>query len=458
MVAKRRPVNNVIDIAPVAPFKVGYQEVPLDGLVAAADNPRRDVGDVSELAASMSALIVGADGQERPTGILQPLVATPRNGRLLIVAGHRRHAAAKLAGLSTAPVIVREMSELERVAAMIVENCQRKDLSVTEEAQGFRQLEVLSWSQRQIAAGVGCGQSHVSKRLALLELPTEVLAKVDSGGIKVADAEALTRLVPYPKKLKQIVDPVLKHGAPLYNIDWRVRQAVESARVGEKIADVKKKLKAAGLTLVKHEGHPSYGFRPPEGVFRIGDGWDELPLDAKQHKKEPCHAVGIDPKSGKVIPLCQDRSQHPGVKTRGEKQRGGRVVPTRDDKTLGLLRELRQVRQAFALELVVRSLSRLEGTDILLDAVLEDCDWGKLEAVAGQFGIRAENPTDLRDLVRASSNVLPIVAGAALLVRLEQGFPEHAPRWGARDVAMLELLAKHGYAPSALERKRTEPK
>jgi ParB/RepB/Spo0J family partition protein len=103
-----------------------YQELPTELVRPAPDNLRRRVGDVSDIVASI------------PThGIIEPLVVAPQDdGTYLIVAGHRRHAAAVKAELETVPCIVRPMTDEERVLAALIENGLRNDLRVTEEASG----------------------------------------------------------------------------------------------------------------------------------------------------------------------------------------------------------------------------------------------------------------------------------------------------------------------------------
>ena len=104
-----------------------YQDLPTEAVRPAEDNLRRRVGDVSDIVASI------------PThGIIEPLVVSPQDdGTYLIVAGHRRHAAAVKAGLDTVPCVVRSMSDEERVLAALIENGLRHDLRPTEEAGGY---------------------------------------------------------------------------------------------------------------------------------------------------------------------------------------------------------------------------------------------------------------------------------------------------------------------------------
>ena len=185
-----------------------FELVEIHRLVGAADNLRRDVGNVTELASSM-----------RSIGVLEPLLVTPTVDGFAVVAGHRRLAAARKVGLEVVPCVIREMTEVERVVAMVVENEQRSDLSPIESAEGYFRLIDMGVTQKDLAKKVGRSSKHVGSRLALLELPRRVRAQVHSGRLTLAAATALLELVDQPDVIEQIAggDPadveraVLRH-------------------------------------------------------------------------------------------------------------------------------------------------------------------------------------------------------------------------------------------------------
>ncbi|WP_344004080.1 ParB/RepB/Spo0J family partition protein [Nocardioides lentus] len=160
-------------------------DVLVDELHPDPDNPREDVGDVAELAASMEV-----------AGLLQPIVArrvvaAGQPPRLVVVAGHRRLAAAKHLGWTRVACIVRrDMPADEVLAAMLIENGQRAGLDPIEEARALRRLahDQRAGSHQQIARLVGRTQVHVSGRLALLELSAEDQAAVRAGELSVVAA------------------------------------------------------------------------------------------------------------------------------------------------------------------------------------------------------------------------------------------------------------------------------
>lgn len=169
------------------------KHIALDHLVGHADNPseRLDFQSISELADSI-----------REHGILQPLIVTEHltdPDRWTILAGHRRAAAARLAGLHQVPCVARHGLDEdvdEQVVVMLVENCQRKDLAPMERAE---MLGVLRDKQKltlvEIARRTGLSESRVSDSLALLELDADSRAGVRSGEVGVGRATEAVRQV-----------------------------------------------------------------------------------------------------------------------------------------------------------------------------------------------------------------------------------------------------------------------
>ncbi|MBR5826280.1 MAG: ParB/RepB/Spo0J family partition protein [Clostridia bacterium] len=156
------------------------------------DNPRKDVGDVSELAESI-----------KSQGIMQNLTVVPfvskfnpgikREGDYTVIIGHRRLAAAKKAGLREVPCAIVEMSEKEQIATMLSENMQRVDLSVSEEVQGIQMLLDLGDSVNDITKLTGFSESKVRQRMKLGKLSAEELGKCKGGTlqdfVKIAEIE-----------------------------------------------------------------------------------------------------------------------------------------------------------------------------------------------------------------------------------------------------------------------------
>jgi ParB family chromosome partitioning protein len=178
-------------------------------------NPRVDAGDVVDMAASIAAvgvleplLVAHASAMQASDDSL-PLIAADD---FIVIAGHRRLEAAKLAGVTTVPCIVRDdLVGPEADIAMIVENVHREDLTPVEEARSYQRLvDVHGKSQRDIAGLVGRNQSHISKRLQLLALPADLQAKVGTDQLSIDDAVTIAKVADNPAAMKAIA------GRPAY--------------------------------------------------------------------------------------------------------------------------------------------------------------------------------------------------------------------------------------------------
>jgi ParB family chromosome partitioning protein len=133
----------------------------------------------------------------REHGVLQPLIVTPgdMDGRYVLIAGERRLEAARLAGLTSVPVLVRQASDQQRLELAIIENVQRSDLSALEQAEAYRQLaEDFDLSHEDIAARVGKSRVAVTNTLRLLKLPDVIKNALIEGRVSEGHARALLAL------------------------------------------------------------------------------------------------------------------------------------------------------------------------------------------------------------------------------------------------------------------------
>lgn len=152
------------------------------------DQPRKtfDENALSELADSIA-----------QHGILQPLVVRPMsNGTYQLVAGERRWRAARIAGLTEVPVIIKELTDEETIEIAMVENLQREDLNPLEEALGYRyMMDELKITQEEAAEKVGKSRPVIANALRLLKLPNEVQDMVRDNVISSGHARALLGFV-----------------------------------------------------------------------------------------------------------------------------------------------------------------------------------------------------------------------------------------------------------------------
>ena len=155
----------------------------VDLLYPHPDNPRKKLGDLTELSESIKAM-----------GVMQNLTVVPRveePGTYTIIIGHRRHGAAKKAGLCELPCVIVEMSEQEQIATMLLENIQRSDLTAYEQAKGFQMMMDFGDSVSQIVEKTGFSESTVRRRLKMAELDEETLEKVSARQLSLGDFDKL---------------------------------------------------------------------------------------------------------------------------------------------------------------------------------------------------------------------------------------------------------------------------
>ena len=128
-------------------------------------------------------------------GILQPIVVRKAGAGYELIAGERRLRAAKLAGLATIPVVVRDTDDADTLREALIENIHREDLGPIELAEAFRQLlEELGLKQEELADRVGVSRSHIANTIRLLQLPIDVQQLLTDGKLQAGHARALLTL------------------------------------------------------------------------------------------------------------------------------------------------------------------------------------------------------------------------------------------------------------------------
>jgi ParB family chromosome partitioning protein len=190
MAARKTGLGRGLDaLIPVERPGSGYAILPLDRISPNPHQPRShfDEESLTSLADSI-----------REVGVLQPVVVRPGDGEgtYLLVAGERRCRAARLAGLSEVPVIIRDnVDDPASLTEALIENVQREDLSPLEEAAGYRDLmENYAMTHEQIAGRVGKSRSGVTNTLRLLQLPAAIQGMLGRGELAAGHARALLGL------------------------------------------------------------------------------------------------------------------------------------------------------------------------------------------------------------------------------------------------------------------------
>jgi ParB family chromosome partitioning protein len=194
--------------------------IPVENLEPSPYQPRGDM-DVAALADLADSI--------RARGILQPLLARPhpsQAGKFQIIAGERRWRASQQAGLHEVPVLIRELTDMETMAAALVENLQRQDLNAIEEAEGYKRLfDEFGMTQEVLAESVGKSRSHIANTLRLLNLPPTVREEVKKGALSAGHARAL---LAHPEPTKAAL-AVIARGLNVRQTEALVKGKTENA-------------------------------------------------------------------------------------------------------------------------------------------------------------------------------------------------------------------------------------
>src|SRR5436190_935848 len=159
-------------------------------------------------------------------GVLQPLIVRPlRDGRYELIAGERRWRAARSAGLETVPALVRDGDEARRLETALIENVAREDLNAVDEARACATLvEDLGISKEELARRLGRSRPAISNLIRLLDLPTDVLERIESGALSEGHGRAIL--------LADGVDVRRRLARDAAAAGWSVRETERRARGG----------------------------------------------------------------------------------------------------------------------------------------------------------------------------------------------------------------------------------
>lgn len=183
----RHDSHYVEELAKHRPQQIG-RLIPIDKIDPNPDQPRTEIGDLTELTASIS-----------EKGVLEPLLVKPSRvtGRWMIIAGERRWRAATAAGLTEVPCIEMEIDDRAVAEIALIENMQRKDLTIWEEADGLKSLcEKFGYSHEDVARKVGKSRTTVTEVVSIASIPDDVRELCRNAGISAKSV--LLQLVRQP--------------------------------------------------------------------------------------------------------------------------------------------------------------------------------------------------------------------------------------------------------------------
>lgn len=274
--------------------------IPIDKLFPHPDNPRKELGDLTELAASIKA-----------NGVFQNLTVVKKfgeitkkwNGSYTIIIGHRRCAAAKLAGLTELPCVVAEMTPHEQLSTMLLENMQRSDLTVYEQAQSFQMLIDMGESVDSVASKTGFSSGTVRRRLKMTELDQKVLKQVSSRPLSLGDFDKLAQIEDLAARNKCLED--IGTG----NFNQSIEKELKKQAIRKALPDVKERIKALkakkisrnetwsskydaiGQKIYLHDWQQDQALLPKEGkrklFYHLDEDYGELRFYVEHQKAKP---------------------------------------------------------------------------------------------------------------------------------------------------------------------------
>lgn len=230
-------------------------ELPIDAIAPNPQQPRKDFDDkaLQDLAASL-----------RQSGVLQPVVVRRLGDGYQLIVGERRWRAAKLAGITRIPAVIREVSDAQSLELALVENLLREDLNPMEEAEAYqRLLAEFGWTQEELAQRVARDRSSVANCLRLLKLPELIQADLRAGRLTMGHARALLSL-DSPAEQLRLREEILAHSWSVRTTEHgvqakRARPVRRQLRRSPELAAVEDALRVALATRVRLVGSERTG-------------------------------------------------------------------------------------------------------------------------------------------------------------------------------------------------------
>lgn len=212
--------NEIIDIEKEEVIDIDLKEIQPNPF-----QPRRhfDEQSLKELSESI-----------RSNGVLQPVIVKKVSSGYMLVAGERRCKASGLAGFSTVPAIVRDYNNQYLAELALLENIQREDLTIVEEAEAYQNaIQTMNLTHLELANKIGKSRSYVSNALGILNLPKDVLDEINNGNITMGHARSLSKLKDI-YRIKKISQMIIEKHLTVRDIESLVKKEEKRNKIKRK--------------------------------------------------------------------------------------------------------------------------------------------------------------------------------------------------------------------------------
>ncbi len=202
--------------------KEGVIELELDKIYANPEQPRKhfDEDKLTDLTESI-----------KEHGVLQPILVTTRDDKYMIIAGERRYRAAKAAGLTVIPALIRDLNDEQVMEIALIENVQRDDLSPIEEAKAYEMLQRrFGYTQEKLAQRMGKSRSAIANNVRLLSLPEDVQQMVQDGKLSVGHVRPLLS-VNVPEWQSEFAHEIYQSQLSVREVEKMVKTVVDRGEV-----------------------------------------------------------------------------------------------------------------------------------------------------------------------------------------------------------------------------------
>lgn len=433
-------------------------KIAVENIYQHPDNPRKDLGDLSELSESI-----------KKKGVMQNLTVIPghwdekmewhEEGYTLII-GHRRCAAAKLAGVKELPCrIVEDMNKKDQVSTMLEENMQRNDLTIWEQANGFQMMLDLGDTEAQIAEKTGFSKTTIRHRLNIAKLNQKELQKKEKDENFQLSLKDLYEL----EKIEDVKtrDKVLKAATNSRDLVWKAKQAVT-----EEIRAKNKKLfgklfKKAGIKKAPDEAeNERYA-----GKWDILQSWmlnEEAPKSLKKFKEGAMWVVFWDREIAVIVPAKKQKKELSEYEIK-EKEKAKAKKELRQKHKI-LYAEI----DSFIMGIITKEIAPLKEDvelykALTLAAIKGNVDYYRANLVnlySGKslYELESEAPDKYKEFLEWEKNLTPLHLAIAHMTSIKKCEMynynvEYHQESAGKVKAIVDFLAMYGFSISEEEKK-----